>query len=404
LRKLKQIALFTAVSEYSASRAWFLLMDRGRYCVDNNHKEDGKMMIMKKILGVSLFLSLALCASTVMAQVGTITLAEVENLVQQTPEEGGYMLIDARPEVKFYAGHLPWAKSLPWQEMQERLDELPTDKAIKLVFYCGGLKCDLSNKAAELAVAQGFTDVFVFPQGEPGWKDGGHPVWVATNHIKMVLNDRDRVALLVDARPFIKYNEGTVPGAMNLPFQEWDKLQGLLPADKAAQMIFFCGGFKCDLSHKSAAKAQALGYTDVRVYAEGWPVWKSNSSRAFAMVNPKQGSSADAKPEEIVYEGEISAEEFTSMMENQPEGFLLVDCRPAEEFEKGHLPGAVNILDEKVGEHAEMLKQHAQIVFYCATGSRAAAAFYAAEDVGIETTQYLNRTVDIQPDGSYEIK
>ena len=362
------------------------------------------MMFTKKFLGVSLFLSLALCASSVMAQVGTITLAEVETLVQQKPEEGGYMLIDARPEVKFYAGHLPWAQSLPWQGMQDRLDELPSDKATKLVFYCGGLKCDLSAKAAELAMAQGFTDVSIYPQGEPGWKQGGHPVWVSSNYIKMLLNDRDRVALLIDARPFIKYNEGTVPGALNIPYQEWDKLQGLLPADKSSQLIFFCGGFKCDLSHKSAAKAQAMGYTDVRVYAEGWPVWKNNSTRAFAMVNPKDGGNADAQPEKVVYEGEISAKEFTRMLNDKPEGFLLVDCRPQEEFAKGHLPGAVNILDEKVGEHAEMLKQHSQIVFYCATGSRAAAAYYAAEDVGIQTTQYLNRTVDIQTDGGYQIK
>lgn len=362
------------------------------------------MNMLKRLFAVLTMLSLIGIASVAIAEVKSVTLAEVEALVEQKPEAGGYMLIDARPQIKFFAGHLPWASSLPWHEMAERLDELPADKSTRLVFYCGGTKCDLSTRAAEFAVAQGYGDVSVFPDGEPGWKQGGHPVWVSTNHIKMVLNDRDRVALLIDARPFVKYNEGTVPGSLNIPFQEWDQLQGLLPADKSAQLIFFCGGFKCNLSHKSAAKAQSMGYGDVRVYAEGWPVWKANSTRAFAMVNPQKGGNADTQAEKIVYEGEISADEFDRMMEERPEGFLLVDCRPEEEFEKGHLPGAINILDEKVGEHAEMLQEHSQIVFYCATGSRAAAAYYAAEDVGIEATQYLNRTVDIQPDGSYQIQ
>lgn len=332
-----------------------------------------------------------------------ITLAEVDALVAKSPEEGKYALIDSRPEIKYFEGHLPWAKSLPWQEMKERLDELPADKGTKLVFYCGGVKCDLSAKAAELAGQQGYTDVSVFVEGEPAWRQAGKSVWVATGYIKMLLNDRERVALVVDSRPDIKYLEGTVPGAVNISFADWEKRKGLLPADKNTQLIFFCGGFKCDLSHKSAAKAKEMGYTDVRVYAEGWPVWKEKSTRAFALVNPKAPGAA-VPAETMPATGEISKDELFKLMKEKPADFVLVDVRSAEEYQKAHIPGAINILDEKVAENAAKLKGK-NVVFYCNTGSKCAVAHYGAEDAGLKgTTRFLNKTVDFKPDGSYEIK
>ncbi|MBE0598583.1 MAG: sulfurtransferase [Desulfuromonadales bacterium] len=363
------------------------------------------MQTRKLGLVLSLSLALLLVAGQALAAMATISLAEVEALVAKSPEDGKYFLFDSRPEIKYFEGHLPWAKSLPWAEMKDRLDELPADKGAKLVFYCGGVKCDLSHKASALATEKGYTDVTVFVEGDPAWKAAGHAVWVSTNYIKMVLNDRDRVALLVDSRPTIKYNEGTVPGALSLPFPEWDKLKGLLPADKATQVIFFCGGFVCDLSPKSAVKARELGYTNVGVYAEGWPAWKEKSTRAFAMVNPKDGGTAAAAAAEPTgYEGEISQAEFLKLLADKPKGFLLVDCRPEADFKKSHLPGAINIQDENVAKNIDLLKKHSQVVFYCATGARSASAYYAAEDAGLKGTKFLNKAVDYTADGSYVIK
>ncbi len=350
-----------------------------------------------------LLLCFNLLAMPAFAAVSQLSLADVEALLAKKPQDGNYLLVDSRPDIKFFADHLPWAKSIPWQEMKERLNELPANKGTKLVFYCGGVKCDLSTKAAALAVEQGYTDVAVFAGGMPAWIEAGKSPWVATGYIKMILNDPERIALLVDARPAIKYNEGTLPGALNIPFQEWDKRKGMLPNDKNMQLVFFCGGLKCDLSFKSADKAREMGYTDVRVYAYGWPDWQQNSTRAFAMVNPKEGSQAAAAPEKTVNEGEISKDELLKLMAEKPAGFLLVDVRPADEFAKAHIPGAINILDEQVAKNCEQLKGKT-VVFYCNTGSRAAIAYYGAKDAGVQTSRFLNRSVDFAADGTYTIK
>ena len=90
-----------------------------------------------------------------------------------------------------------------------------------------------------------------------------------------VIPVRDDVTI-VDSRPTRKkYDIGHVPGAINIPNTFFDKQADKLPSDKDQALIFYCGGLKCPLSHKSAYKAEALGYTNVMVFAEGFPAWKS---------------------------------------------------------------------------------------------------------------------------------
>ena len=86
--------------------------------------------MLKRRISISgiVLLSLLLICSNAFAGWKTATTEEVKALVAQKPEQGGYMLVDSRPEIKFFASHLPWAVSIPWQDMKNMLDELPTDK------------------------------------------------------------------------------------------------------------------------------------------------------------------------------------------------------------------------------------------------------------------------------------
>jgi rhodanese-related sulfurtransferase len=191
---------------------------------------------------------------------------------------------------------------------------------------------------------------------------------------------------------------------MNIPYPQFEALKGLLPADKGAQVIFFCGGFKCDLSHKSAKAARELGYTNVVTFAAGWPDWKNASKRAFAMVDPNNMGAAAPDAEAVVIEGEIDADSFKRLLQKPSEKVLIVDVRPATEFKQAHLPGAINILDETIGSNLDKLKGFEKIVFYCNTGSRAAIAYYEADAAGMkERAFFLNKNVTIEADGSYAI-
>lgn len=61
-------------------------------------------------------------------------------LIEKTPEEGGYVLVDARPGSKYHEGHIRNARSLPFpafDKMKEKV--LPAQKDIQVIFYCGGV-------------------------------------------------------------------------------------------------------------------------------------------------------------------------------------------------------------------------------------------------------------------------
>jgi mannose-6-phosphate isomerase-like protein (cupin superfamily) len=78
---------------------------------------------------------------------------------------------------------------------------------------------------------------------------------------------------VVDALPPAPYGQRHLPGAINL-VQEDDDAQvlGALP-DRAATIVTYSTDADCTRGPDLAARLQALGYTDVRVYREGIADW-----------------------------------------------------------------------------------------------------------------------------------
>ncbi len=89
---------------------------------------------------------------------------------------------------------------------------------------------------------------------------------------------------LVDCRPAPRFQEGNIPTAVNLPFPAFDKLVDKLPKDKAALIVYYCSGKTCNMSPGSFRKAQALGYTNVKVFVDGMPGWYG---RNFGTIAPR---------------------------------------------------------------------------------------------------------------------
>ena len=81
-------------------------------------------------------------------------------------------------------------------------------------------------------------------------------------------------ATLVDARSAEQYAAGHIPGAINVPTGD-DAALTRLPADKTAQLVFYCGGPACSARTTCATKVQALGYTKLAQYKGGYPEWRA---------------------------------------------------------------------------------------------------------------------------------
>jgi rhodanese-related sulfurtransferase len=66
---------------------------------------------------------------------------------------GTATVIDVRPAEEYAAGHIPGAVSLPLEELQARLAELPD--GAEIVAYCRGANCVLAHDAVRLLAARG---------------------------------------------------------------------------------------------------------------------------------------------------------------------------------------------------------------------------------------------------------
>ena len=67
-----------------------------------------------------------------------------EDLVERL-SNGDVVLIDVRPQEEFAAGHIEGARSIPLDELERRLAELPADREI--VAYCRGPFCAYAPEA-----------------------------------------------------------------------------------------------------------------------------------------------------------------------------------------------------------------------------------------------------------------
>lgn len=318
------------------------------------------------------------------------------------PLTEGVMLIDARPyKPKYIKGHIPMAVSIPDSQFDKMTDKLPAQKDSLLIFYCGGLKCKLSHKSAMKAEALGYTNVKVFAEGYPKWiSDSSNYPAVSAEWVKRQI-DKGADMVLVDSRPKRKkYDKGHIPTAISIPDMQFDDLKRQLPADKSRLVVFYCGGLHCKLSHKSAAKAIAMGYTNVKVFAEGYPAWVAYAGKASTTM----ASAASIKAGEE--EGSIDHAEFKRLVNDSPEAILLIDVRDADEYKKGSLKTAVNIPIDNLEEKIKTLPEDKPIVFICGTGARSGEAFYMVQDVRPELKNvfYVDGEMTIKKDGSFTLK
>ncbi len=130
---------------------------------------------------------------------------------------------------------------------------------------------------------------------------------------------------LIDSRPLPRFQDGTIPTAVNLPFPAFDKFIDRLPQDKNTLVVFFCQGITCMMSPNSLLRAEAMGYQNVKVYREGWPEWTQKSY------------------------GAISAESVKEAFIDKGIPHVMIDARAVGEAQRtGFIPGAVQLPADKV--------------------------------------------------------
>ena len=150
---------------------------------------------------------------------------------------------------------------------------------------------------------------------------------ISTAELEQVLKTRS--ALVLDARPFEEFAVSHIPGALNVAAKpdvpmsmyvsDVAEIGRLVKSDKTTSLVLYCNGPNCGKSKRLASELRAAGFTNVRRYQLGIPVWRALGG---VTVIEREGLKR------------VLSEDRTA---------VLIDVREADAFRTGSLPNARSI-------------------------------------------------------------
>ena len=87
-----------------------------------------------------------------------------------------------------------------------------------------------------------------------------------------------KAVTLIDANGTESFKEGRIPGAIDYDAAK-AKLAAVLPKDKGALIVAYCGNEYCSAYLAAAMAAVDLGYTNVKHYSRGIDGWRKSGAK-----------------------------------------------------------------------------------------------------------------------------
>jgi rhodanese-related sulfurtransferase len=148
---------------------------------------------------------------------------------------------------------------------------------------------------------------------------------ISTEQMRRIVADGS--AIIVDTRSLAEFEAGHIPGAHILDVPSKERVSAadrLLAEDKSKALVLYCNGPFCQASRRFGERLVAAGFSHVRRYQLGIPIWRALGG-----------------PTAI----EVGGIKRVFQIDNTA---VFIDARSADDFAKGSLPGARSIPVEEV--------------------------------------------------------
>ena len=86
----------------------------------------------------------------------------------------------------------------------------------------------------------------------------------------------DKTATVIDVNGTDSYKAGHIPSALD--FEAIKDLKSVLPKDKNALIVAYCGSESCGAYKQAAQAAMKMGYTNVQHFSPGIKGWKESGA------------------------------------------------------------------------------------------------------------------------------
>ena len=201
---------------------------------------------------------------------------------------------------------------------------------------------------------------------------------VSTEELQKILAEKS--ATVFDARPFMEYAVSHIPGAINvsakpgvpisLYVSDIAEVGRVIGSNKAAPIVLYCNGPFCGKSKRLSEELLAGGYTNVRRYQLGIPVWRA-----------------------LIGVTEIELAGLLYVL-NEDKTAVFLDARGSEEFKEGTIPGAkhltlVDVKKAKDDGRLPMEDHNTRIIVFGRDGAQARAVTEAVAKEAFHNVSYF---------------
>ena len=200
-------------------------------------------------------------------------------------------------------------------------------RSIVLILICASSGCSTASVvAADQENSVQLVRQAIFAEAGSGVAE------ISTAELEHILQDQS--AVLLDTRPHLEWSISHIPTALNvapkpgtpiaLYTSDVAEIGRLVGGDKSQPLVLYCNGPYCGKSKRVAGELLNAGYTNVRRYQLGAPVWRA---LVGVMVIEPDGA-------QYVFQNDNTA--------------VWIDVRDAAAFAEGSVPGARNLPQSRV--------------------------------------------------------
>jgi rhodanese-related sulfurtransferase len=160
--------------------------------------------------------------------------------------------------------------------------------------------------------------------------------YIDASTLKAWLSDDHELALL-DVREHGQFGEEHLFFAVPLPYSRFELGLPTLVPSPAVRLVLCDGGN--GVAERAAERAEALGYRNVHILAEGAPAWQRAGYTLYAGVNVPSKTFGELIEHEK-HTPRVTAQALQAMRD-AGENFVIVDGRPLAEYAKMSIPGGI---------------------------------------------------------------
>jgi rhodanese-related sulfurtransferase len=188
--------------------------------------------------------------------------------------------------------------------------------------------------------------------------------------------------LVIDVRQPSEYEEGHIPGAINIPLRELAANVDKIPTDKAIY-VYCKSGFRAGVA---VSAIRLMGYDNALAYKDSWLGWteageevSTDAVEAEVFGDPGFAPELVAAVDEYLSSlpdgwGIIGAVEDVQTALDA--GSVILDVRSQGEYDEGHIDGAIltPLRSIATAENIAQIPTDTQFIIHCKSGWRATIA------------------------------